>query len=352
MVIANGHVDLDALKSLHPLGDVVEASGVQLRGRGRVRQGVCPFHDEVEGSFTVYGDTERFHCFGCGATGDVLDFIQRTDGLSLPEAIRKLDGGAGLAPSPAARPKAQVKPRRATVEAVPQRDPAALSAATRFYLRSMLRSREAREYLGSRGIAFDTACRLGLGYAAGDGLRQYLQAAGFGGERVRASGLLTERGERFAGMVVVPDLAWGRVGWLVGRAVDPDVTPRFQALPGPKPVLGLGRLGATPSWVVLTEGVFDWLALVQWGLPAVAALGTQGMERVAASLSGCARVFLAFDADDAGREAAERLGGLLGRRAATVDLLEGVTDAAELATHPHGRAIFLGLLARAARTAR
>ncbi len=209
MVIANGHVDLDALKSLHPLGDVVEASGVQLRGRGRVRQGVCPFHDEAEGSFTVYADTERFHCFGCGATGDVLDFIQRTDGLSLPEAIRKLDGGA---PSTVAAPRRAAESRRASAAVVPQRDPALLTAALRFYLRSMLRSRDAREYLGSRGIAFDTACRLGLGFAAGDGLRRYLEAAGFGEERVRASGLFTERGaERFAGMVVVPDLAWGRV---------------------------------------------------------------------------------------------------------------------------------------------
>ena len=75
---ANTTVDLGALKSHHRLGDVVEASGVQLRGRGRVRQGDCPFHQEAEGSFTVYGDTERFHCFGCGATGDVLDFCIRS----------------------------------------------------------------------------------------------------------------------------------------------------------------------------------------------------------------------------------------------------------------------------------
>ena len=352
MVVANTQVDLAALKSRHSLADVVEAAGVQLRGRGRVRQAVCPFHDEAEGSFTVYGDTERFHCFGCGATGDVLDFIQRTESLSLPEAIQRLGGAPGLAPRAAARAEVAVSPRRPSGGVVPQRDPAVLSAATRFYLRSMLRSSEAREYLASRGISFDTACRLGLGYASGDGLRRYLEAAGFGGERIRASGLFTERGERFAGMVVVPDLISRRVRWLVGRAIDPERSPRFQALPGPKPVLGLGRLGANPSWVVLTEGVFDWLALVQWGLPACAALGTQGMERVAASLRGCSRVFLAFDADDAGREAAERLGGLLGQRAATVDLLEGFTDVAALATHPHGRAIFLGLLARAARTAR
>ena len=251
MVVANRQVDLEALKSRHSLADVVEAAGVQLRGRGRVRQGVCPFHQESEGSFTVYADTSRFYCFGCGVGGDVLDFIQRAEGLTLPEAIQRLGGGTGLAPSPAVRSRTQAAPRRTAAPVVPQRDPALLTAATRFYLRSMLRSSEAREYLASRGVGFDT----------GDGLRQYLEAYGFGGERIRASGLFTERGERFAGMVVVPDLASGRVRWLVGRAIDPERSPRFQALPGPKPVLGLGRLGLAPSWAVVAEGLFDWLAL-------------------------------------------------------------------------------------------
>ena len=76
-VMVTANVDIPALKARHPLGDTVEASGVRLRGRGRVRQGVCPFHDEVEGSFTVYGDSERFYCFGCGEGGDVLDFVRR-----------------------------------------------------------------------------------------------------------------------------------------------------------------------------------------------------------------------------------------------------------------------------------
>ena len=72
------NVDIPALKARHPLGDTVEASGVRLRGTGRVRQGICPFHKELEGSFTVYSDSQRFYCFGCGIGGDVLDFIQRT----------------------------------------------------------------------------------------------------------------------------------------------------------------------------------------------------------------------------------------------------------------------------------
>ncbi len=57
---ASATVDLAELKSRHPLGDTVEAAGVELSGRSRVRQGVCPFHEENEGSFTVYGDTERW----------------------------------------------------------------------------------------------------------------------------------------------------------------------------------------------------------------------------------------------------------------------------------------------------
>ncbi len=166
-------------------------------------------------------------------------------------------------------------------------------------------------------------------------------------------GLFTERGsERFTGMVVVPELSGGLVRWLVGRALDPDTKPRFQALPGPKPVLGLGRLGPAPPWAVVAEGVFDWLALAGWGVPAVAALGTQGVERVASALRGCPRVFLAFDNDEAGLEATERLAGLLGRRAAAVTLPQGVGDVAELAALPQGRAAFLRLLARAARSAR
>ena len=84
MTAAHVNVDIAALKRRHPLGPVVEAAGVELRGRGRVRQGRCPFHEETEGSFTVYADTQRFYCFGCGLGGDVLDFIQRSDGVDLP----------------------------------------------------------------------------------------------------------------------------------------------------------------------------------------------------------------------------------------------------------------------------
>ena len=356
MVTAN--VDIPALKARHDLGDTVEASGVRLRGRGRVRQGVCPFHDEEEGSFTVYADSERFYCFGCGLGGDVLDFVQKSENLSLPEAIARLDGSPGLAPRAANRP---ARTRRATSAALPPRDLALLTAAARFYAGRLRRSAEAREYLASRGVGPVAAAHLGLGYSPGVGLRQALESLGFSEKRIRDSGLFMERGaERFAGMVVVPDpvsgtgqaASGGLVRWLKGRAVSEGVKPRFQALPGPKPVLGLGRLGPAPPWVVVAEGVFDWLILTGWGFPSVAALGTQGVERAASALQGCPRVFLAFDNDDAGREATEGFLTLLGRRAAAVTLPQGVGDVAELATLSHGRSAFLSLLSQAARSAR
>ena len=350
MVAAHATVDIAELKARNPLGDAVEAVGIALRGKGRVRQGVCPFHQEAEGSFTVYSDSERFWCFGCGSGGDVLDFVQIMEGLTLPEAIRRLDNGSPPVTTAAVRPTAARQP---ATPAIPPRDPALLTAAVRFYGRQLRHSPAAQDYLASRGIGVDAARRLGLGYATGNGIRAYLESAGFGNGRLRDSGLFLERGaERFAGMITVPDVASGRVRWLTGRAVDPAAKPRFQAAPGPKPVLGLASLGPSPPWVIAAEGVFDYLTLAAWGYPACAALGTQGLDKVAAVLRGCPRVFLAFDNDDAGRAAADVLKALLGRRAAVVNLSDGVADVGELATLPYGQLLFHRLLARAAQNAR
>ena len=349
MVVTNRTVDLAELKARHPLGDAVEAAGIALRGKGRVRQGVCPFHQEAEGSFTVYADTEKFYCFGCGAGGDVLDFVGRMEGLTLPEAIRRLDGD-GTSPVATAPVRSKVT---SPAPALPPRDPALLTATARFYGGQLRRSRVATQYLASRGISLDAARRMGLGYSAGNGLRECLNSAGFNPDRQWVSGLFLERGaERFAGMITVPDAAGGLVRWLVGRAVDAQSKPRFQALPGSKPVLGLGRLGPSPSLTIVAEGVFDYLTLACWGYPAVAALGTQGMDKVAAALKGCPRVFLAFDNDEAGNTAAEGLRNLLGNRAAVVNLPLGIADVGELANLPDGGRLFRRLLQRAAHNAR
>ena len=362
-VMTRPRVDIPALKAAHPLGNFVEASGVDLRGTGRVRQGLCPFHEETEGSFTVYSDTERWFCFGCNAGGDVLDFVQRAEGLSLPEAIERLGGGqvpvsaAATKRGPSARGRADASRRANAVaggsKVGPCRDVAVLTAAGRFYAGALRRSRPAQHYLAKRGIDASAARRLGVGFSPGRGLGDALAAGGFSPERAINAGLLTDGGrERFARMIVVPETdSSGRVRWLAGRALDGDAKPRFQSLPGPKPVLGLGRLGragaATPSQVVVAEGLFDWLALSAWGIPACSGLGTHGVESVAASLWGVPQVFAAFDPDGPGREAASRLAALLGSRSAIVELPPWGGDIGELAERSNGRAVFLRLLRRA-----
>ena len=353
MLADSRRVDLDDLKSRHFLADVVEAAGVRLRGKGRVRQGPCPFHEESEASFTVYGDTERFHCFGCGATGDVLDFVQRTEGLTLPEAIWRLGGGQLLNAALPNESRRQSRPRVGAAPAEHVPDSALLAAAAGFYASRLRGSPEALAYLDSRGMGWNVAADLGLGYAPGCGLAEFLESAGFDSARLKASGLFLDGGaERFAGMVLVPEIARGRVAWLTGRVTDPVRSPRFQALPGPKPVLGLGRFGHAPRWVVLAEGVFDWLTLTSWGFPACAALGTQGLDRVVESLGAIPRVFIALDSDGPGRAAAARLSSLLGRRAAVVALPPGAGDPADLATADAGRGLFLRSLHEAALGAR
>ena len=123
------------------------------------------------------------------------------------------------------------------------RDAALLTAAMRCYARQLQLCQPAQAYLASRGISVEAARRLGLGYSSGHGLHSWLTDAGFDGRRVLDSGLVSEGRERFRGMIVVPDLVQrARVNWLAGRAILPQVRPRFQALPGAKPVLGLSRL--------------------------------------------------------------------------------------------------------------
>ncbi len=348
MTVAAARIDIAEVKARHDLAAVVESAGVTLRGTGRVRQGVCPFHDEAEGSFTVYSDSQRWYCFGCGEGGDVLDFIQRTESVPLSGALQLLGGGANPV-------SVDVVPRETQAHAEPPaaRDRAVLTAAARFYAAQLLRSEDALAYLEGRGITVAAAIDLGLGYAPGTRLHEALLAAGFDGERVARSGLFTERGtERFTGTLVVPDVANGLVRWFGGRAITRGARPRFQALTGPKPVLGLGRIPGDARWVIVTEGMFDWLTLAQWGLPSCTALGTQGLERVAQSVSRFANVFVAFDRDDAGEAAAERLSALLGRRSAVVGLPRDFMDVGELANAPDGRAAFIAQLAGAARERR
>lgn len=86
---------LDELRMRVALAEVV-GRRTKLVKRGREHSGLCPFHNEKTPSFTVNEDKGFFHCFGCGAHGDVIGFVMRTENLSFPEAVEKLANEAGL----------------------------------------------------------------------------------------------------------------------------------------------------------------------------------------------------------------------------------------------------------------
>src|ERR1035437_7982346 len=94
--------DVTAGRHVHRIEAVVAASGVELTQRGRGFMGCCPFHDDSTASLSVGGIPERFHCFGCGASGDVIEYVARFTGLAFIDAVQALETGTafhGAAPS-------------------------------------------------------------------------------------------------------------------------------------------------------------------------------------------------------------------------------------------------------------
>ena len=191
-----------------------------------------------------------------------------------------------------------------------------------------------------------------VGYAARDELVPALRRRGSTPDAAVRAGLLVPRPrggfrEFFAGHVVVPEIRAGTTVWMTGRACPTfaGALPRGRRclnLPGPKRLLGWGLVRGSRE-VFVVEGPFDWLTLVAWGLPALSLGGTDlatvTHRAFLNALGRFERVFLALDADEAGREARTTLLNRIGRRAIPVDL-PGVKDVAELAPRPAGRAAF------------
>src|SRR5665647_805716 len=99
---SRGRFDVAAVRAGHPIEVVVAASGVELTRRGQGLMGCCPFHDDSTASLSVGGVADRFHCFGCGASGDVIEYVARFTGLAFIDAVQALETGTafhGAAPS-------------------------------------------------------------------------------------------------------------------------------------------------------------------------------------------------------------------------------------------------------------
>ena len=355
------------IKSGQELGAYVESRGITLdQDSGRVRQGLCPFHSEKDGSFTVYRDSQRFYCFGggCNARGDIIEFIQRLDRVNFGEALSILERTPFDHSRPAAKFIKKQTPREEKWTTI-KVDIPLVCAAMEYYRRVLLEKPEGqpgRDYLKSRGISRATADSLFLGYSSGTGLVDHLRECDFDVTRILRAGLLVDKGrrERFSDMVVVPEVRRGQSVWATGRLTfDPQRNEttgrpkrrRFDALPGNKALLGIGALPRHVSTLYVAEGVFDWLTLKEWGLDAIGLGGNGNIPRIVAQINKlrAQRVIIALDANEEGQALAGKLLGLDQKNplpeqlnhASLASLPQGFEDIGDLARIPDGRGLFL-----------
>lgn len=344
-------VDVERIKRAHPIADVIAAHGVALRPTGRRFMGRCPFHSDDRPSFVVYPDTRSYYCFGCGSSGDVIDFIRRARDLGFAQAVAYL----GEEPPPSAvRPAPRQEPPQPVRLSVDDR--LILTAACELYHEALFQTPDALRYLEERHIPPWLARRARLGYSDGRSLLAYLKRRRLSVRRAVEMGLFyldrhpgRDEREAMRGRIVIPDLRSGYCGWMTGRVLAGTSDHPYLNLALPKPLLGYEAVRGRPR-VILTEGPFDWLALLSWGLPACALLGTQPAPHALRLLDRTRSVVLVLDGDEPGREGAANLAEALGDRATVVTLPDGIKDVSQLSLQPDGRETFFQLLEEAGRS--
>lgn len=311
---------LEEIRSRTGLADVV-SKRVKLTRKGREHTGLCPFHNEKSPSFTVNEEKGFYHCFGCGAHGDVISFVMNTSGLSFPEAVERLATDAGLE-MPVETPEAREQARRqAGLHEV-------MEAACQWF-EAQLRTpagATALNYLKGRGLRDETIRRFRLGFApdGGSGLQGALKATGASEILMLEGGLLRRPDDGrapypfFRDRVMFPIAdRQGRViafgGRLMGDAkaakyINSPDTALFDKGRTLYNLANARKASFEAGQIVVTEGYMDVIALAQAGIDAaVAPLGTALTEDQIAALWRLApEPVLCFDGDTAGQRAAAR----------------------------------------------
>jgi DNA primase len=315
-----------AIKERINIADMVRRY-VDLRGAGGRLTGMCPFHHETKGSFQVNPDKGLYHCFGCQASGDVIDFYCKMNGLEFKEGLVQLAAEAGVELGSA------VADDGAAGEAARLRKASlAMHGLAQDYFREMLRSgagRSAVEYLDRRGVSPEMREIFGLGYAPDEweGLKRRLRAKAFSEQDIADSGLASksESGrvyDRFRGRLTFPieDLG-GRVIAFGARILISGEPKYLNSPESPIYKKGAHLYGLTKARGnitkakrgLLTEGYLDVISLHQFGYEnACGVLGTALTPEQVKRLCGfCPQVDLIFDGDDAGRKAALRSAAMI-----------------------------------------
>lgn len=304
---------LGELRDRLSLAEVV-GRRVRLMRSGRELHGLCPFHNEKTPSFTVSEDKGFYHCFGCGAHGDVVEFIRRIDGLSFPEAVERLAAEAGLALPDITPAMRRAAAKQASLHEV-------LEAAARWYEARLAGpdGEPARRYLGQRGLSGDAIARFRLGFAPRARTALKTALGRFPEPLLREAGLLVqpENGESFdyfRDRVIFPiGDRQGRIIGFGGRALG-DIKPKYLNTPE-TPVFHKGRVlynlssareaARTAGTLVVVEGYMDVIAMAEAGLGhSVAPLGTAlGETQMQLLWRFAAEPILCFDGDAAGLRA-------------------------------------------------
>ncbi len=318
-------VQEDKISEIKNTADILEvvSDSVTLKKTGQNYMGLCPFHSEKTPSFSVNPQRSIFHCFGCGAGGDVISFLIRRDGLSFPEAVRVLAQRYGIE-----LPEKKLDPQSLRVASERESIFKINKIAMEYFHQVLLSEsmgKKAQAYLRNRGINGEIARRFMLGYVPDgwDNLAKHLSKSGIGQEIAIRSGLVVSKSnghcyDRFRNRVIFPiiDIS-GQVTGFGGRVMD-DSLPKYLNSPE-TPVYNKSRLlyGYNCSrnacreseTVHVVEGYFDLIALYSAGVEnTVATLGTAISRDHIRMLSrgGVKRFVLVFDSDEAGLKAAER----------------------------------------------
>jgi DNA primase catalytic core len=355
---------IERIKSANELGAVVAERGIELRRKGRQLVGSCPFHEEKTASFNVSPAKGLYHCFGCGASGDVIGFVTKHDKVSFGGALEALARRAGLdlktlmderprvvhqarvetLTSPSNGKQATAAPKASDGGALPN-TPALLAKVVEHYHRCFCEREDAQGYMKQRGISDPDLWRAHrIGYADGS-LLKTLPRAGELREALVQLGVITAEGRELLGgcvVVPIPDPLSGQWTNLYGRGVK---TPRHCYLPGPLRGVVNFQAARTSEEVVLTESVFDALSFHQAGIAtAIPIYGTNGFTADHLDLlkrERVKRVVLALDGDEPGRTATEALKGKLlaaGIAVRVASFPAGTKDANELLVSCNGDA--------------
>ena len=292
---------------------------VRLTRKGREFMGLCPFHNEKTPSFSVVEDKGFYHCFGCGAHGDVLSFVMQTEGATFPEAVEKLAAEAGMeVPKATPQAAAEAAQRKSLYDVT--------EAACRWFEGELAKAggEPAQRYLQGRGLKADTVKRFRLGFAPNSrgALLRHLKAEGIEEQDAIAAGLAKKNDdgrlvEYFFDRVIFPIAdKRGRIVAFGGRTMG-DGQPKY--LNSPDGVLfHKGRLlynlrnaaeaARRGEPVIVAEGYMDVIALAEAGFEgAVAPLGTAITEDQLGELWKLVdEPILCLDGDNAGRRAALR----------------------------------------------